>query len=123
MYRKKKEDVAADLRARMLGAARLTVAVPGLATLRIDVHEHSATGCVTYKKHVVVGSAPALFVLPCGDKRCVRGGHDITASIMHALDARETSGEGAHICAGETGTAACRRRMLFYFVAEYHTAN
>lgn len=123
MYKKKKDGTAADLRERMLSAARLAMAVPSLATLRIDVREHSATTCITYKKLVAVASAPALFVLACGDERCVHGGHDITSSLMRALNARETSGEGAHTCAGETGTAACSRRILFHFVAEYHVAN
>lgn len=123
MYKRKRDDMAADMRARMLSAARLSMAVPSLATLRIDVHEQSATACITYKKLVVVASAPALFVLACGDKRCTHGGHDITNAVMQALRARETSGEGAHECAGETGTAACSRSIRFHFVAEYHSAN
>jgi hypothetical protein len=123
MYSKKKSEDVAELRHRGLNAARLAMTVPSLASLRIEVHEHSATACITYKKHVAVGSAPALFVLACGDERCEDGGHDITHLIMRALNARQKSGEGVHVCEGATGTATCTRRIRFQFAAEYHTAN
>jgi hypothetical protein len=120
---KKKSEYLAEMRSRELTAPRLAMAVPGLASLQILVHEHSATACATYRKHVVVGSAPALFVISCGDERCEGGGHDITRSVIHALSAREVRHEAVHACDGMTGTAACSRRIHFELFAEYHTAN
>lgn len=117
---KKKTD---ELRTRALNAPRLAMSVPSLASLRIVVHEHTDVACATYRKIVVVGSAPALFVVGCGDERCENGGHDITRVVMSALAAREKHWEGAHRCDGRTGTADCARHIRFELIAEYHTAN
>jgi len=80
-------------------------------------------GSVTYQKHVMVGSAPALFVLNCGDERCQDGGHDITNVVMSSLRARETLVKGEHACDGRTGTASCTRRITFEVVATYELVN
>lgn len=127
MYNKRKTEEfkrrSEELRSRALSAPRLKMAVPSLAALRIVVHEHSEMSCTTYRKLVVIGSAPALFVISCGDERCEDGGHDITPVIMQALNARAKHGEGVHQCDGTTGMATCNRRIRFELIAEYDTAN
>src|SRR6186713_2459061 len=63
----------AERRKRETEAPRLATMVPTLEKLRLEVQEHSSSISRpehTHTRHVVVASAPALFVLPCHDTQC-----------------------------------------------------
>lgn len=115
----RKDDDLQERVARERSAPRLASVVPSLTGLRILVRERSGMGQVTYRKHFQVGSAPALFVIGCGDERCRDGGHDITIDVMRALRAHQLKAEGHHACDGRTGTAGCVRTIDFELIAEY----
>jgi len=61
----------------------------------------------------------ALFLVPCGDPRCVDGEHDLTATVMRALDAGQTSFHGDHDCTGSVGSSYCSRVIHIDGTAEY----
>jgi hypothetical protein len=111
----------AERRKREDEAPRLHDQVPDLASLRLEIEEHcGVTG--TQPKHIrrfVVDRAPALFVVKCGDPRCVDGDHDLTTTVMRALRSRETSFQGSDSCTGAVGPSACARVLHFDAVAEY----
>lgn len=99
-------------RQRELDAPKLKEDVPNLASLRLEVTEVGGTGTMLESKHVrlvVVDSAPALFLVPCGDSACKDGGHDITSNVMHQLRRGSTEFEVEDACSGTTGSANCSR--------------
>jgi hypothetical protein len=114
---------AAERRGRELRAPRLLSAVPTLTSLHIAISEQSGMSSAKYRKHIVVASAPALFIIACGDERCEDGGHDITIGIMQALVARRSSSEGDHACDGTIGTATCGRQIHYELFAAYRPTN
>jgi hypothetical protein len=101
------------------GAAKLRVEVPSLSTLRIAVTEQGMLVRQKHLKHVVVGSAPALFVFHCGDELCEGGGHDVTSSVLYSLRALRTEFTGEHACDGTVGCSPCRRSIEFRAFAAY----
>jgi hypothetical protein len=109
----------AERRRREDDAPRLSDQVPGLTSLKLLVEERSGATGTTHVRHCVVDSAPALFLLPCGDPRCEGGEHDLTATVMHALRARETSFRGTDECTGSLGTGVCARVVHFDATAVY----
>lgn len=111
-----------ELRNRERSAPRLIQMAPSVTSLKLTIQERYATTSVKYRKHVVIQSAPALFVVSCGDERCEFGGHDITSTVMGALRARQTHCSGEHECPGTIGSARCSRRIEFELVAEYQAA-
>ena len=90
-----------------------------LTSLRLDLEERSGIGRVKHLRRVVVDRAPALFLVPCGDPRCVEGEHDLTTTVMRALRAHETSFQGNDECRGSVGESACGRVLHFDGAAEY----
>jgi hypothetical protein len=113
---------AAERRERENAAPRLASEVPDLVSLRLEVEEKSGTssaGQPKYTRFIVVASAPALFLLPCGDANCVDGGHDITSFVMSALRARKPRFAGEDECRGSVGTSFCSRVLSFSASAEY----
>jgi hypothetical protein len=70
---------------------------------------------------VLVDRAPALFFVPCGDPRCVDGGHDLTHAIMRSLHAGETRFEGEDRCHGSVGSSECGHTLLYVGLATYRT--
>jgi hypothetical protein len=114
----------AERRRREAEAPRLAALVPELEKLRLEVVERSANIARpehTHTRHVVVASAPALFVLPCHDSRCKDGGHDVTTEILAALQARKERFEGEDACSGVIGSASCARVLTYVGIATYHT--
>jgi hypothetical protein len=109
----------AERRRREDDAPRLCEQVPSLKSLRIEIEECFGSGSTKHIRRFVVGSAHALFLVPCGDPRCVDGEHDLTYSVMHALRARETSFHGSDDCAGSIGSSVCARVLRFEGAAEY----
>lgn len=103
-------------------APRLAAEIPNLETLRLEVEEHEGSARrpeQTYLRHIVVPSAPALFLIPCGDSRCKDGGHDITREVLTALRAGETRFQGSDACQGSQGSAPCVRVLHWVGNATY----
>jgi hypothetical protein len=126
MYRPGKQSAAAlrsaERRERENAAPRLSSEVPGLSSLRLEVEEKSGTSSSVqpkYTRFIVVSSAPALFLLPCGDSNCTDGGHDVTSAVMNALRAHKTQFGGEDECRGSVGTSFCARVLHFQAAAEY----
>jgi hypothetical protein len=113
---------SAERRQREDDAPRLSTEVPELVSLSLEIEERSESTAALQQKHtrrVVVTSAPALFLLPCGDPKCEDGGHDVTYAIMRALRARETEFSGEDSCCGALGQSQCRRILHYVAAAEY----
>ena len=108
-----------DRRAREDGAQRLINVVPDLAELEIAIVEHSGVATSSHRKRVVVATAPALFVIPCGEPRCEDGGHDITHDVLRTLRDRKTQMHGDHTCGGQIASVDCRRRIDYDVRAVY----
>ena len=112
----------ADRRKREDEAPRLQSEVPRLESLKLEVEERRSGGVVAEASHIrriVIVNAPALFVLPCGDPSCKDGGHDVTHSMMRALQAGATRFEGEDVCTGQLGSATCQRILHYTAIAGY----
>jgi hypothetical protein len=109
--RRRREDEAPRLRSR----------VPNLVSLRLEVEERRATAVAVESRHVrhIVDSAPALFVLPCGDPACKDGGHDVTALILRGLLAGSERFDVEDACMGDIGSARCGRIVKVTAIAVY----
>jgi hypothetical protein len=119
---KEKARLHAERRKREDDAPRLAQVVPNLLTLRLEIHEENSgisTPEATYVRHIVVASAPALFVLPCHDKECKDGGHDLTREITTALRAKKTRFTGEDACSGHVGSANCRRILRYTGISTF----
>ena len=113
---------AAERREREDSAPRLVDVVPSLRGLRLEIDERSGTSAVSspkYIRRVVVETAPALFLIPCGDASCTDGGHDVTSSIMQALRSGRTEFNGDDGCHGSVGSASCTRVLHYDAIADY----
>ncbi len=102
-------------------ADRLAEVVPELATLKLEVEEKDARNAnndVSYIRHIVVQRAPAVFLLPCTDRKC-DGGHDFTQAILKALKQGKKSFKGEDACGGQAQDGECPRTMLFIASATY----
>jgi hypothetical protein len=97
----------------------LSAEAPDLLSLRLEVDEQGSSAQPRYIRRIVIPTAPALFFLPCGDARCVDGGHDITATVMRALRARSQTFDGTNDCSGSVGSSPCTRVVHFDAVAQY----
>jgi hypothetical protein len=112
-----------DRREREVAAPRLHDEVPNLLTLNIEIEERRGgelVGMGSYVRRVVVDRAPALFAIPCGDKSCQDGGHDVTREIMNAVRRGATTLTGEHACGGYLGgSAPCATTIHYKIVATY----
>ena len=114
----------AERRQRENEAPRLSAVIPNLESLRLAVEERrgtwpSATPDGSHIRHVVVPTAPALFLITCHDPECRDGGHDVTTLVMRALRAGEQHFEGTARCYGHVGSADCQRVIHFVGTATY----
>jgi hypothetical protein len=110
-----------ERRQREHEAPRLRDLVPRLATLRLEISE-SRGSTSAEPKHVriiVVDTAPALFMLTCGDHACRGGGHDVTSAVMRGLLSGATRFEVEDLCYGNLGHAECGRMMHVQVIATY----
>jgi hypothetical protein len=110
---------SSERRQRENDAPRLRESVPALASLQIELVEHAGTSTTAHRKHVVIANAPALFEIPCGDKECRDGGHDITREVMRSLQQHSAQVSGEHVCEGQVGSAPCTRRLEYQTRAVY----
>lgn len=96
--------LTADRRRREDEAPRLIGEVPHLASLRLDIKEgkpNSAIATAAHIRRIVVATAPALFVVRCGETDCKEGGvHDFTHDVMWALRRNMARVEGDVPCDG-----------------------
>jgi hypothetical protein len=111
---------SADRRLREDRAPRLRDQVPSLVRLQLDISDRSADAEGSeHSRRVVVETAPALFLVPCGDPRCMGGEHDLTSVVMSALRSRRTAFQGEDHCCGLIGAGPCSRVLRFDGVAAY----
>ncbi len=99
------------------GSARLRDAVPSLSALHFQVssrHGRAQLAETRHLKRFIVDQAPALFEMPCTDKACKEGGHDMTRDILKALNAAEARFEVENDC-----RAGCGRTLQVVGVAVY----
>ena len=100
-------------------APLLSTQVPGLTSLQFAIEERVGVTGTKHLRRFVIDRQPALFLMPCGDPRCVDGGHDLTYDVMRALRARERSFHGSDECTGTVGSSPCGRVVSFEATAEY----
>lgn len=105
-------------------APRLLAEIPQLESLNIDVEEHLPSGTVAsnHVRRVVVDRAPALFVMPCNDRSCKEGGHDLTRAFLAELRRGKTTFEGSHACEGQVGSSNCSLTLKYVAHATYKPA-
>ena len=112
----------AERRQREDEAPRLSTSIPRLQKLCFAIEERSEANRSSgpkHLRHIVVANAPALFFVPCGDPRCIDGGHDVTAPIMQALHAGQATFQGQDACYGSLGTSQCARVLHYTATADY----
>jgi len=109
----------ADRRQREDDAPKLSSQVPGLTMLQLEIEERTGIGGTKHTRRFLVDRAPALFLVQCGDPRCLDGEHDLTLTVMRALRAHETSFHGSDECRGSVGTSSCSRVIHFDGTAAY----
>jgi hypothetical protein len=103
-------------------ARRLHAQVPALRTLKLEVEEQRGTSALAETKHVrviVVERAPALFLLPCGDRDCRDGGHDVTDAMLRGLASSHERFEIEDTCIGNIRGAECGRTVRIVAKASY----
>lgn len=96
--------------------------MPTLETLRLEIEERRGGGVLAGGAHIrriMVEHAPALFDLPCGDRACKDGGHDVTRAILGSLQRGEARFEGEDRCPGWIGGAPCGSVLRYVGVATY----
>ena len=108
-----------ERRRREDDAPKLSSQVPDLTSLELKIEERFGAGATKHIRRIIVDRAPALFLVPCGDPRCIDGEHDLTTEVMRALRERQTSFHGSDDCVGSLGPSACTRVLHFDGVAEY----
>jgi hypothetical protein len=113
----------ADRRRREDEAPKLLVQVPGLTRLELEIEERSGAGGTKHIRRFALDNAPALFLVACGDPRCLDGEHDLTMDVMRALRARQESFHGSDDCAGAIGSSPCARVVHFEGTAQYGPAH
>ena len=100
-------------------APKLLGQVPGLTHLELEIEERAGAGATKHIRRISVDHAPALFLVACGDPRCLDGEHDLTMDVMRALRAHQTSFHGTDDCMGNIGSSACGRVVHFEGTAQY----
>jgi hypothetical protein len=123
MRRPSEGRLAAEERwARADEAPRLSTEVPELRQLKLVLSEWRGTSEISGTAHTrlfVIDTAPAVFVIPCGDTRCRDGGHELTYPIMRGLADRQKRLEGEDECRGNVGSGVCDRTLRFVLTATY----
>lgn len=103
-------------------APRLSDRVPDLKNLRLSIAFSRGDASVqpSHTRVVVVQRAPALFVVPCANKDCKNGGHDITQQVLDGLRDHKTTFTGTVRCSGELANGSlCDGELQFEANAEF----
>jgi hypothetical protein len=101
-------------------AERLANVVPSLRELKLELSEKRDDGVAvgnTSIRHVVVGSAAALFEFKCTG--CNDASHDLTNQILSGLRRNLSRFEGTSRCLGNAGSRPCERNLVFVAHAVY----
>jgi hypothetical protein len=101
---------------------RLHDVVPELKGLRFNIEDQAAFEVappLTYIRHVIVATAPAMFDLPCLDRKCEDGGHDVTGRVLSGLKRRADAIDGSSRCRGTRNGEPCERELNFRLSASY----
>jgi len=109
----------AERRQRENDAPKLRSQAPTLESLQLEIEDSADLGVTKYIRTFMVDHAPALFLVPCSDPRCLDGGHDLTREVMGSLRALEASFRGRDDCPGSIGPSPCRRVLKFRGTAAY----
>ncbi|MBI5531329.1 MAG: hypothetical protein HY898_01340 [Deltaproteobacteria bacterium] len=113
---------SADRRQREAEAPRLLQETPGLQSLCIELTE-SGEGrfgpATSHIRRFEISTAPALFLVLCGDPHCDGGGHDITCEVMAGLRNHEARIEGQDSCGGGAGGVSCTRSIHYAAIATF----
>ena len=110
-----------ERRKRENEAPRLHGEIPELKTLRLELSEYrqgSTAPLIRHTRHVVVGRAPALFVVACSDKNC-DGDHDLTREMLRSLRSFEKEFQGEHECSGVRDKSTCHNQLRYQAQATY----
>jgi hypothetical protein len=113
---------AAERKDREVAAGRLNELVPNLRTLCLHIEERMPDRPgpeVVYIRHIVVDRAPALFDIPCCDRGCQGGGHDVTRLVIQALSRGTQHFEGSDRCSGSVRDRNCNFELKFVADATY----
>ena len=124
VYRRNTEAIkrSAERKKREDKAERLLKKVPNLKSLSIHISEKPVDGKgyeISYVKRVVVDHAPALFVIPCVERSCAGGGHDLTRKVLNALKKGKTEFTGNDRCEGTIDGEECTLELSFVAEASY----
>lgn len=107
-------------------ARRLIEVCPSLVSLRLEIREARGEGTTSssqHVRHIVVASAPASFDIPCIDRGCNGGSHDITHAVLRGLSQSLERFEGGSTCTGAMGSAYCECELIFTAFATYARAD
>jgi hypothetical protein len=108
-----------ERRRRENEAPRLSEKMPNLVNLRLEIEERSGVMATKHTRRILIDRAPALFLVPCGDSRCIDGEHDLTYVVMQALRDGKTAFQGEDECRGTLGLGNCGRVLHFDAMADY----
>ncbi len=103
-------------------ARRLLEEVPSLSSMSIEIQEQSDEAGhppTRYVRRIHLDGAPALFEIPCSDRKCEDGGYDITSAVLDGLRARRPFFEGTVPCYGHLPDHPCTRQLHWFVKASY----
>lgn len=112
----------AEKRKREDAAPRLAQVVPRLQSLKLELEEQRLGATISESVHVrrvTVAHAPALFEFACLERQCVDGGHDLTETVLKALEAGQEEFSGTSHCHGKVAGSDCLRVLAYRAVATY----
>jgi len=103
-------------------APRLAAEFPSLKSLKLNMTFLRGEGAAqsSHVRVIVIERAPAVFHVPCADRACRGGGHELTPIVMAALREKKTSFSGTAPCDGTTTAGlACTGELKFEATATY----
>lgn len=124
MNRRRQSEAASrfeERRKRENEAPRLHDEIPKLQSLRMALDEYRTrdeSPLFSHVRHIVVGRAPALFVVPCSEQDC-DGDHNLTRDVMRLLESSTTQFEGEDECYGLRNASTCHRTLHYRVDATY----
>lgn len=112
-------EARAEQKRREDEAPRLRDVVPKLNALRLRFEERGRDEetKVSYTRHIVVATAPALFAVRCVAPGC-NGRYELTEPILRGLRQSMKRIEGETACTGSIGDHYCDRTLVYVCEAE-----
>ena len=115
------DEATAELRRRHDAAPWLREHSPEVKSMRLVFEEERADGGTSarsYARPYVVESARAHFEVRCLEPRC-DGVHDLTATILLAINKRRTFDRVRSSCEGSINNVPCNRTLICTFEIGY----